>query len=133
MKKTVFNRSSIPSKGAHNMGCSINVNPKGQITFSKELTELLKSKTVQFIQDEEREKDWYIEATNDSNAIEVRAQQNGQYIIQSSYLAREILRSVEMAMDRPVRFMVATKPIEENTYAILTKKPIVKEDKEEAE
>jgi hypothetical protein len=123
MKKKIFNLENLP-RYANGSGCSINFNVKGHISFSKELIELLKVKTINFVQDEERPKDWYIEVTKAKGAIEIRDMQNGQFIIQSASFVKTLFESLEYRKIKSARFTVASEAYEKDTYAILTKHPV---------
>lgn len=135
MKRKIFNRENTPPKTTRATGFWLRIHPKsGGITFSKDLAvhlELNKNFGVNFIQVEDRPKDWYIEKSKDEAAFRVRVKATpkkteGNFIIQSTVLAREILTSLNAgtATDERLastRFLVATEPVEKNLYAIITK------------
>jgi hypothetical protein len=128
MKRKVWNKANVPQ--TKSTGSWIRIHPKsGGITFSNDLATALKlsSNGVNFIQDEERPGDWYIEVSKDKDAFEVRSKKANEhdkaFIIQSTALARTILSSIGIDMVS-TRFMVATEAIERNTYAIITKSAV---------
>jgi len=132
MKRKVFNQTSVPDQRP--TGYFIRINPKnGGFVFSRELGDMLNLKQygVNFIQDEERPSDWYLEKSSDANAFKVRFKKTNsdnryqQYILQSSFLAREILKSAGLPIDS-TRLMVASEPIEKDLYAIITKSANIK-------
>jgi hypothetical protein len=125
MKKKIWNKASVPTQKA--TGYWIRVQPKsGGITFSNDLARCLQLTTngINFVQDEDRLSDWFIELSKDENAFMVRSKKSNQwdrsFILQSTALAREILKSINSEMVS-TRFIVAAEPIEENVYAIITK------------
>lgn len=125
MKKKVYNINTIPATRA--TGYAISINPKnGSIMFSKELGDLLvlKGKKVNFIQDEERPTDWYLEPTDDKYAIPIRAKKsggkNGGFMVQSSYLVRELIKICNLE-NTGQRIIVANEPVEKTMYPIITK------------
>jgi len=121
MKRKTYNKISVPT--FRKTGTWIRINPKnGAINFSQEIAAKLdlKNQGVNFIQDEENQQDWYIETSQDENAFTVRIIAGKITLVQSTTLARAILKSLEL---EPVttRFNVSTEPVEENLYAIITK------------
>jgi hypothetical protein len=133
MKRKVWNKTSVPQ--TKSMGSWIRIHPKsGGITFSNGLATALKltDNGINFIQDEDRPADWYIEVSKDKEAFEVRSKKanafDKAFIIQSTALARTILSSIGLDMVS-TRFMVATEPIEKNTWAIITKSAMLSKTK----
>jgi hypothetical protein len=120
MKKKIFNRrNAVGLRG----GAVLAINPNGYISFSRDLTERLglnkKDAGVEFIQDEDRPTDWYVNVSRGPDAIKIRLGEDGGGKIQSTFLAREMLRS--MKLEGGHKMQVATEPAEPNTYAIFFK------------
>ena len=121
MKKKIWNSKSIPS-GTTAYGNSILISPAGTIAFSTQLSAFLKSKpSVNFIQDEDKPSEWFIEQTSEGDAIKLRVETNGNYKVQSAFLAKEILRTCNLFTKKSVRMFVATEAVEKNLFAIITK------------
>jgi hypothetical protein len=98
MKKKIWNKTNVPSIKAS--GCWMRINPKsGALIFSGDLVELLNLQKhgVEFIQDEERPADWYVQPSKDSEAFTPRFKKANKHdrtcIVQSTSLARTILKS----------------------------------------
>jgi hypothetical protein len=120
MKKKVFNKkNTVGLRG----GALISINPNGYITLSPELVERLslnkKDVGVEFIQDEDRPTDWYLNVSRGPDAIKLRMHANGGGKLQSSFLAREMLRS--MKLEGAHKMQVATEAAEPSTFAIFFK------------
>ncbi len=123
MKRKVWNRDSVPATRA--TGLYIRIAPKsGTITLSKDLADLIKKPAVNFIQDESRPVDWYIEPSTDPSAFVIRNKSNAKLesgsIVQNSAISREILKSSKLKLES-TRFMVSADYTEGGGYAILTK------------
>jgi hypothetical protein len=125
MKKKIFNLISTPQ--LRQTGFWISLNPKGgSITFSVELGEKLKLDTTRlnFVQDEERPMDWYLEPTKDPQAFTIKTKKNNpklgvNYALQNSSLVRAILDSCKLEKAAH-KFMVAEEATED-LYAVITK------------
>lgn len=119
MKKKVFD-SSVLGNRYHKSGNHININKAGMIYFSQDMTKELKGKRVNFIQDEARPGDWYIEPTKDASGIEMKFNQKLQRcIIQAAAITRAMCDSLDLA---PGSYsMTVSSDSSEGMYAILTK------------
>ena len=71
MKRKVFNSTVLGNRSTKD-GLWISLKSSGLIMFSHDLSEIVKGKRVQFVQDADRPKDWFLEVTTDKLAIEVR-------------------------------------------------------------
>jgi len=128
MKKRIFNQTTTPQNVRGPGQCLVSLYPKsGNINFSKKLSEVLKlndeNQRINIIQDEDRPKDWYIELTSDADGFTPRvkkAAKYNQYVIQNSHLCRLILKECGLP-EETVAFVVATEPVQENLFAIITK------------
>jgi hypothetical protein len=120
MKKKIFNKTTIVTGPRSAHGCSVSINPNGNFSFSAELSATLQlTKTgVEFIQDEDRPTDWYLELSTAESSLPLRDDKGGVKL-QCAFLAKEILKS--LGLDSAHRFQVATEPVEGNMFAILTK------------
>lgn len=105
----------------------------GALKFTKELTDelKLKGKKVQFVQDEEKPSEWFIEITNDAHAFPVRISPTGAGVLQSVVICSELLKSAGLADDSSYRFLISTTPVEKTLYPIITKsgKPVIRVSK----
>lgn len=121
MQRKIWNKKTIPTSRLH--GPWISIQPgSGKISFTCELVDKLKLNKagIEFIQDEEKPKEWYIEISNSPDAIKLREEKNNVWAFQSTYLARTILDSLELDKGT-YKIPVAIVPAEKNLYAILTK------------
>jgi hypothetical protein len=134
MKKKIFNKETIPARNGF-AGPWISISKSGNITFSRDLIKSLKLDDwggVIFIQDEDKPKDWYMELSKDASALRPRPEKNGTIKIQSAYIVKSMLSSLDLEL-ATYKFKVASEPAEPNTYAIFTvaKEPIVRKSKKE--
>ncbi len=125
MKKKVFNRTNILSKrgGTHPIIDPILVIRKsGHIVFSAALVKALSldKNTIEFVQDDDRPKDWYIEISSGVDSIRLRPTKSQSFYFQSAWLVKMILESMSLPA-ATYRILVVTEPVEKNLYAILTK------------
>jgi len=123
MKRKVWNKDSVPETRV--TGLYIRVAPKsGTITLSKDLAELIKKPGINFVQDEARPLDWFIEPSAETSAFLIRSKSNAKmqsgYVVQNSAICREILKSSKLKLES-TRFMVAAEFTDGGGYAILTK------------
>lgn len=123
MKRKVWNQISVPQQKT--TGLYLRLDAKsGSIVFSFDLVKALQldKNRVNFIQDEDRPCDWYIELTESTDAFIIRSKDKSKSdkssIVQSTVLCRAILTSI--GVEGSARVLVATDPIEKNLYAILT-------------
>lgn len=106
----------------------MSLSPKGgKIVLSAELSEKLglKKNRLNFVQDEDRPQDWYLEATSQSDGIEFKADNaNGKklYCAQSTYLVKKILESTGL-QEESFR-MIVSETAEGGLYAIITKSSV---------
>ncbi|MFO0386340.1 MAG: hypothetical protein ACK505_06145 [Flavobacteriales bacterium] len=120
MKLKVFNQANTAT--TKSTGHFISIQTKnGAICFSKDLSILLDldNNKIEFIQDEDKPKDWYLRVSQDENAFDVRIKKAGT-IIQTTTLCRAIVSSLGIDFVGSYRFMVADKPTD-GLYAIITK------------
>jgi hypothetical protein len=79
MKKKIFNRETVPSRGNNgHSGSWISIQKSGNMTFSKDLIAALKLETrggVIFIQDEDHPKDWYLEVSNEASGAQAETRE----------------------------------------------------------
>jgi len=120
MKKKVFNQTTIPV--IRSSGYWISISPRsGTITFSGDLVRGIGAdeKRLEFVQDEDRPRDWYLDVSNSKDALELR-EADGRYIYQSTFLAHQILSSLKADTSFSWRIPVASEATEENVFALLT-------------
>lgn len=118
----VFN-SSILGARHQRSGYYCVIKKSGLIMFSRDMNELLKGKRVNFLQDEIRPKDWYVEVTKDASGIPVRfIDKVDRHAIQSSVIAREILDACAIEAGGADFAISSTPDTTDNgkSYAILT-------------
>jgi hypothetical protein len=130
MKKKIWNTESTPRSTPNGRGQYLSLNKNGSILLSKDLVEGLKltGQRINFIQDEDRPQDWYIEPTKDQTGFELREKKAAagyvSFIIQCQSIRKNILESNKLPIDVAHRVLVAELPVEKITppiYAILTK------------
>jgi hypothetical protein len=124
MKTRIFNQANSTSKKSTGHFITIQT-INGAISFSKDLVALIDTKKnkVQFVQDEDKPKDWYLQVTTSEDGFSVRGKNAGS-ILQNTVLCREILKSLGVAFEGSWRIMVSTTPGELfslPTYPIITK------------
>lgn len=91
MKKKVFNESTTPIRTAVNKsGFFITCSPSGIIRISKELYDKLNSlgPRLNFVQDEDRPGDWYLQPSTHPEAFTLKTNKAGDY---NQYVLQEIL------------------------------------------
>lgn len=121
MKYKTFNQISIPT--FRKTGFWIRINPKnGYINFSQELSDHLglKKNKVNFIQNEDDPKEWFLEPTSDKDAFPVHIIQGKINVVRSTGMARTILKALELE-HTSYRFIVSSAPFERNLFPIITK------------
>jgi hypothetical protein len=124
MKTRIFNQGN--STSTKSTGHFITIQTKnGAISFSKDLVSLIdiKKNKVQFVQDEDKPKDWYLQVTSSEDGFPLRGKNAGS-IMQNTVLCREILKSLGVLGQGSWRIMVATTPekgFNLPTYPIITK------------
>jgi hypothetical protein len=127
MKKKILNLKTVPPL-TRTEGLTVSISCKsGVIAFSKPLGERLKLQEyrINFIQDEDRPMDWYLQVTKDPEGFQVRFRPNGknttgQFITQSTGVCRQLFDSCRLPYASQ-RFLVAPEPVEGDLFAIITK------------
>lgn len=132
MELITYNATTIEKIGCRGLKPVISISSKsGAIRFSRSVASMLNidQNKIAFVQDKSRPQDWYLTVDNSDAGLTVRRSKpstngnNGQWIIQSTWLARRILTACGID-EASCTFPVAVKPIENgggNLYAIITK------------
>lgn len=132
----VFNSSVLGARHQRSGNYCV-IKRTGLIMFSRDMNELLKGKRVNFLQDETRPKDWYVEITKEASGIPVRyIDKVERHAIQSSVIAREILQSCDITAGG-ADFTISSEPdttASGKSYAILTStgSPVTRQTKKKA-
>lgn len=106
----------------------MSISPKGgKIVLSAELCDKLKLEKfrVNFIQDEDRPQDWYLEPTKDNEGIQFKsdnANAKKLYCAQSTYLVKKILETV--GLENTSHRVQVSETAEDGLYAIITKSAV---------
>jgi len=123
MKRKVWNTATVPlGNRAKSTIPTMTLGRAGGIHFNTVADELLKldQHKLNFIQDEERPADWYLEITKANEAFSVRTAKKDK-MLQSIALVREICISCGLDPDCGYTLQIAKEASERNVYAILTK------------
>lgn len=130
MKQRIWNASTTPSSDRL-VGHYLSISKTGTVNFSVGLAATLgfPKNGVQFIQDEERPEDWFVQSSNDVSAFKARekkmneSQKTKTYMVQNATLARAILKGCNSEDNGKV--MVAPEVTKEKGasigFAIITK------------
>lgn len=125
MKKKVWNAGTIPS--SRETGFWISLLPKsGKIVLCQELVSKLKLTNglrVNFIQDEERPEDWYIETTNNKDGllfkVDLANKKRNLYCVQKKALVLTMLES--LALEQQSYRIRVSREHEDDMLPIITK------------
>jgi hypothetical protein len=129
MKARVFNKVSSGVLSPKDKTPCLSINPRaGLISFSSGFCEKVKlnadSHRINFIQDEENEKNWFVQITKDEQAFALRQSEKG-VTFNSVHISREVLRSIDLEGGGSVRILLATEPEKDKEfgaiYTLITK------------
>lgn len=105
---------------------SIRFSDKGSISLNKELCELVKllpSTRIEFVQDKEKEKDWYFYKTESKKGFLLRNRQDRGVVFSAKELCRLFFESTELVCEKSLSFIVGSHPTklenEKLLYSIL--------------
>ncbi len=117
----------LTTKGTRSYGFCLSASYKGHISLSRELSELMElneGDKIEFIQNERHKSDWFIRKNEDG--FPVRKTNGNTYKLNSSVLAREIIKSVYGTVKKnSIKVEVAKEPTPINNrsyYSLLTSK-----------
>lgn len=121
MKLKKYNRKDCHMREAGS--ATVRVSRTGTFAFSKKAIEAMgitEGTRLNLLQDEDRPKDWYVEKTTDPEGLRVRKYKDGM-MAAGAAIARQLLTSLDVPADKKsMGFMLASEPIEEGCFAIIT-------------
>jgi hypothetical protein len=118
MKRKVFNAEVVGVRHSK-AGNHVQLKTSGLIVFSKDFSREIKDTKINFVQDEARPKDWYIEPTKDPLGIQVKYFDKMQRCgIQAASIVKAILESLDLKGNHEVTL---SSDSSDGMWAILTK------------
>lgn len=121
MEVTVYNQAT--QRKYDSRIAKIRVNRKGKISFNLRAIEILRLKEdgkINFIQNKNKLRDWYIESTKEEDGLILKKSSSRGLAIFSRTIARAFLNAISDNNIQSQAFIISSKIIEGKYHAIIT-------------